>query len=101
MENSVSACELIELPTRVVRASAIGWGVTVDGYLVDAARVGDRYAATVYGDQSGTISDGMTVVTPSVRAVEQRSGFTLVRSRSGDDHYVIVTELLERDAGDA
>ncbi|WP_302476676.1 hypothetical protein [Pseudomonas moraviensis] len=43
----------------------------------------------------------MTVVTPSVRAVEQRSGFTLVRSRSGDDHYVIVTELLERDAGDA
>lgn len=101
MENSVSACELIELPTGVVRASAIGWGVTVDGYLVNAARVGDRYAATVYGDLSGTISDGMTVVTPSVRAVEQRGGFTLVRSRSGDDHYVIVTELPERDAGDA
>ncbi|CRM32998.1 hypothetical protein ACIQRH_00920 [Pseudomonas sp. NPDC090964] len=97
----MSVCELIELPTWVVRASAVDWGVTVDGYLVNAARVGDRYAAIVYGDQSGVIRDGMTVVTPSVRAVEQRSGFTLVRSRSGDDHYVIVTELLDRDTGDA
>ena len=97
----MSACELIELPTWVVRASAVDWGVTVDGYLVNAARVGDRYAAIVYGDQSGVIRDGMTVVTPSVRAVEQRSGFTLVRSRSGDDHYVIVTELLDRDTRDA
>lgn len=97
----MSVCELIELPTWVVRASAVDWGVTVDGYLVNAARVGDRYAAIVYGDQSGGIRDGMTVVTPSVRAVEQRSGFTLVRSRSGDDHYVIVTELLDRDTGDA
>ncbi len=89
---------MIELPKWVARASAVDWGVTIDGYLVNAARVGDRYAAIVYGDQSGVIRDGMTVVTPSVRSVVQRSGFTLVRSRSGDDHYVIVSELLDSDA---
>jgi len=82
---------------RVVRASSIEWGITIDAYLINAARVGDRYTALVYGDQSGAISDGMTVVTPPIRAVEQRGGFTLMRSLGGNDHYVIVSELPEFD----
>jgi len=99
MEKRVSACELIELPTRVVRASCIDWGVTVDAYLSDAARVGNRFTARVYRDLSGINSDGMTIVTPEVQPVSQRSGYTLVRSLSGRDHYVIVSQLLEVEGG--
>ncbi|WP_372242064.1 hypothetical protein [Pseudomonas sp. Fl4BN1] len=91
--SSLSACELIELPLQVVQAAKIDWDVTIDAYLLDAARVGDRLTALVYGDLSRVSSDGMTVVTPEVRAVRQVSGFTLVRSLTGLDHYVIVSEL--------
>lgn len=97
----MSACEQTGLPMRVVRASGIEWGITIDAYLMNAARVGDRYTALVYGDQSGAISNGMTVVTPPVRAVEQRGGFTLMRSLGGNDHYVIVSELPESDDAEA
>lgn len=99
MESSVSACELIELPTRVVRASCIEWGVTVDAYLLDAAKVGNRFTARVYRDLSGMNSDGMTVVTPEVQPVSERSGYRLVRSLSGHDHYVIVSQLSEVEGG--
>jgi len=91
----VSACEKIPLPMRVVWASDIEWGVTVDAYLMDAARVGNRYAALVYRDLSGVSCDGMTVVTPEVRTVSERGGYTLVRSLCGEDHYVVVSELPE------
>ena len=90
---SVSACELIELPLKVVQAAGVGWGVTVDAYLLNAARVGDRFTALVYCDLSSISSNGMTVVTPEVRVVEQKGGFTLVRSLSGMDHYVIVSAI--------
>ena len=80
---------------RVVWASDIEWGVTVDAYLMDAARVGNRYAALVYRDLSGVSCDGMTVVTPEVRTVSERGGYTLVRSLCGEDHYVVVSELPE------
>ena len=90
---SVSACELIELPPKVVQAAGVGWGVTVDAYLLNAARVGDRFTALVYCDLSGISSNGMTVVTPEVHVVEQKGGFTLVRSLSGMDHYVIVSAM--------
>lgn len=97
MVSSLSACELIELPLEVVQAASIEWGVAIDGYLVDAARVGDRFTASVYCDLSRVNSDGMTVVTPEVQALRQISGFTLVRSRTGRDHYVIVSELTTAD----
>lgn len=89
----MNVSELTELPTSVAQARGIEWGVTVDAYLVSAARVGDRYTALVYGDQSGVSQDGMTVVTPPTRIVEKRSGFILIRSLGGADHYVIVSEL--------
>ena len=89
----MSACELIELPLKVVQAAGVGWGVTVDAYLLNAARVGDRFTAQVYCDLSSISSNGMTVVTPEVRVVEQKGGFTLVRSLSGMDHYVIVSAI--------
>lgn len=91
----MSACELIGLPAQVAQAAGIDWGVTVDAYLVDAARVGDRLTALVYCDLSGVSSDGMTIVTPPISAVEQRAGFTLMRSVGGKDYYVIVSELPE------
>ena len=94
--SSVSACELIGLPPLVVQAAGIDWGVTVDAYLMDAARVGDRITAMVYCDLSGVSSDGMTVVTPELRMVKEEGGFTLVQSITGLDHYVIVSELSER-----
>ncbi|WP_154807167.1 hypothetical protein [Pseudomonas syringae] len=46
----MSACELMERPASIARASAVEWGVIVDAYLTEAARVGDRYAALVYDD---------------------------------------------------
>ncbi len=95
MVSSVSACELFDLPLQVAQATRIDWGVTIDAYLVDAARVGDRLTALVYCDLSGVSTDGMTVVTPAVSPVSHISGYTLVRSRTGSDHYVIVSELLE------
>lgn len=95
----MSACELIELPTQIVRASCIEWGVTIDAYLSDAARVGNRFTARVYRDLSGINSDGMTIVTPEVQPVSERSGYTLVRSLSGRDHYVIVSQLSEVEGG--
>ncbi len=89
----MSACEKIPLPMGVVWATDIDWGVTVDAYLMNAARVGNRYAALVYRDLSGASCDGMTVVTPEVRTVSERGGYTLVRSLCGADHYVVVSEL--------
>lgn len=91
----MSACELIELPSAVVKATRIDWGVPIDAYLMDAARVGDRLTGLVYCDLSGVSTDGMTVVTPAVSPVTEISGYSLVRSRTGSDHYVIVSELLE------
>lgn len=99
--SSVSACELIELPPLVGQAAGIDWGVTVDAYLMEAARVGDRVTARVYCDLSGVISDGMTVATPELRIVRQKGDYTLVQSVTGRDHYVIVSELLERSVGGA
>ena len=93
--SSVSACELIGLPQQVEQATRVAWGVKIDAYLMDAAQVGDRITALVYCDLSGVSSDGMTVVTPEVRAVRQVRGFTLVRSLTGQDHYVIVSKLSE------
>lgn len=98
--SSLSACELIELPLAVVKATQINWGVPIDAYLVDAARVGDRLTGLVYCDMSCVSSDGMTVITPEIRDVRQVDGFTLVRSLTGRDHYVIVSELPTADLGE-
>jgi hypothetical protein len=81
-----------EFTPEVIQATTIDWGVTVDAYLVDAARVGQRYAARVFSDLSGVSADGMTVATPPLELVEARSGFKLMRSLSGGDYYVIVCE---------
>ncbi|WLH51299.1 hypothetical protein [Pseudomonas tolaasii] len=84
-----------DLPPLVRAAHDIDWEVIVDGYLTDAAAVRDVYAATLYLDHSRVIENGSTVVTPSVRAIAHKQGFTLVRSRCGNDHYVIVSKLRE------
>ena len=97
----MSACELFDLPLQVAQATRIDWGVTIDAYLVDAARVGDRLTGLVYCDLSRVSSDGMTVVTPEIQDVRQVNGFTLVRSLTYRDHYVIVSELSTGDLGDA
>ena len=90
----MSAFELFpSLSTRLEAAQAIDWGVLVDGYLTDAAVVGDVYAASLYFDHSRRIPDGTTVVTPPVRSIRQHSGFTLLRSLCRKDHYVVVTEF--------
>lgn len=80
-----------EIPSKVVAASNIEWGVLVDAYLLSAARVGNRYAAEVYLDRSGRTSNGMTVITPEVTKVACKNGFVMVRSICQKDHYVIVT----------
>lgn len=81
-----------EIPLEVVQAKAIDWGITVDAYLVGAARVGQRYAARVFSDMSGMSADGMTVATPPLELVDTKSGFRLMRCLSGSDHFVIVSE---------
>lgn len=91
----MSACEWVGLPVEVAQASDIDWGVLIDAFLVDAARVGNRYTAVVYRDHSGASCDGMTVITPEVFAVGEKEGCTLLRSLTGRDHYVIVSQLAE------
>ncbi len=81
------------VPADVRRASDIKWGVFIDAYLVDAARVGNRYAAIVYLDASGAAEDGMTVTTPPVIVQRVQGSFTLLRSQNGSDHYVVVSKL--------
>ncbi len=71
---------------------ALDWGVYIDAYLLNAARVGIRYAAIVFCDQSGASSDGMTVATPPVRHVATRGAFKLLQTLDGADNYVLVTE---------
>lgn len=84
--------EKVDLPGEVVQAMLHDWGVLVDAYLVNAARVGTRYAATVFCDQSGALLDGMTVATRPVRQVDVRGGFRLLQTVDGRDYYVLVTE---------
>jgi len=81
-----------DLPSEVKQAMAQDWGVLVDAYLFNAARIGERFAATVFGDHSGMASDGMTVATQPVRLVDTRGAFKLLRTLDGADHYVVVTE---------
>lgn len=80
------------IPAEVERAACIDWGVLVDGYLTNAARVGNRFAATLFLDCAHSISNGETVVTPPVRKLLSHGDFCLVQSSSGQDHYVIVSK---------
>lgn len=84
-----------DVPSEVIKAEGIDWGVMVDAYLIDAARAGQSYAALVYNDRSNVSSNGMTVATPPLELVEERAGFKLMRSLSGTDFYVIASELSE------
>lgn len=80
------------IPADVQRAARMNWGVLIDAYLTNAARVGSRYAGTLFLDCAGSISNGETVVTPPVRRLTSRGDFCLVQSACGKDHYVIVSE---------
>lgn len=93
-----SSIALHEASRELEAASQIDWGVFVDVYLTDAARVGERYAARAHRDQSGAIRDGMTIITPPVVLLSQVGMFSLLRSSSGRDHYVIVTRHLASGA---
>lgn len=81
-----------DLPHEVVQARIIEWGVIVDAYLSDAARVGQRYAAIVFCDLSGLSENGVTVVTPPLLLLKAVAGYKLMRSVSGADHFVITSE---------
>ncbi|MFK3774320.1 hypothetical protein [Pseudomonas sp. NPDC089406] len=87
----------VRLPSLVSAKLAIAqahdWGALVDAYLVDAAEVGDRFVAYVYGDLSGQLVDGMTIVTPPSEVIAEVEGMALLRTVSGNDHYVMVSRL--------
>lgn len=80
------------MPCEVVQAMSRDWGVLVDAYLFNAARVGDRFAATVFCDRSGMVPDGGTVATNPVRLIAVRGVFKLFQTLDRADHYVLVTE---------
>ena len=80
------------LPNEVSQAMAYDWGVFVDAYLVDAARVGDCFAATVFCDQSGVSPNGATVATRALRQVAAQGAFKLLQTLDGGDHYVLESE---------
>ncbi|BCS44469.1 hypothetical protein A988_14783 [Pseudomonas syringae BRIP39023] len=81
-----------DVPVEVRQAMEYDWEVFVDAFLVNGARVGDRYAATAYFGQQGKIPDGMTVATHSVRHVTTKGTFKLLQTLDGADHYVLVSE---------
>jgi hypothetical protein len=84
------------LPNAVVQAMNLDWGVLIDACLFNAARVGNRFAATVFCDRSGVVPDGVTVATKPVRLIAIRGTFKLFQTLDGADHYIVVTE---NDAG--
>ncbi|WP_259640041.1 hypothetical protein [Pseudomonas syringae] len=88
------------LPAQVEQAMACDWGVFVDAYLCNGAKVGDRYAATAYFAQSGEIPNGITVATHQVRLVATQGAFKLFQTLNGADHYVIVSEHSVEDHDD-
>ncbi|MBP0941015.1 hypothetical protein V2K16_14395 [Pseudomonas alliivorans] len=81
----------MNLPQAVLDAQALDWGVLVDAFLVNAARVGEVYAATVFCDRSRTIPDGSTVVTPPVRLLAVREPYRLLQTLDAGDHYVVAS----------
>lgn len=87
------------IPLKVLAARRIEWGVIVDAYLTNVAKVGARYSAIAFADRSGLIGDGEIVATPPSRPVEQQQGFVLLQSCCGRDHYVVVSWLEADDAG--
>lgn len=89
----VGPTEHAEIPVLVENARLVDWGVPIDAYLFNAAKVGTRFAASVYFDRSGASGNGMTVATPPVGYVMKAHGFEMVRSVCGSDHYVIVSRL--------
>ncbi|RRV10831.1 hypothetical protein EGJ27_02950 [Pseudomonas sp. v388] len=80
------------LPAEVRQAMAYDWGVFVDAYLCNGARVGDRYAATAYFGQPGEIPNGATVATHPLRQVATHGSFRLFQTLDGADHYVLVSQ---------
>lgn len=82
---------LENIPPAVIQALDEEWGVLIDAYLTDAAKVGTRFAATIFFDQAGVISNGETVVTPPLRSLSRRKNFWLMQSECGRDHYVVVS----------
>lgn len=93
VEMRIGGSDQVEVPPEVEIARAIDWGVPIDAYLTNAARVGTRFAASVYLDRSGVSANGMTVITPPVREVVRIQGLKMLQSISGTDHYVIVTRM--------
>lgn len=81
------------VPTEVSHAQKVNWGVFVDAYLMNAARVGNRIAAVAYADQSGLIANGTTVATAPVRLIASVNGFKLFQTLDANDYYVLVTEM--------
>lgn len=88
-----AATHAVVIPSVVLIAQRIQWDVLVDAYLTQAAKVGDRYAASVFLDRAGVIADGTTIATPQVRTVGEKQGFVLLRSLCGNDHYVVANWL--------
>jgi hypothetical protein len=88
-----AAINAVAIPSEVLIAQRIEWDVLVDAYLTQAAKVGARYAASVFMDRAGLIPDGTTVATPEVRTVGRKQGFVLLQSLCGNDHYVIANWL--------
>ncbi|WP_010205326.1 hypothetical protein, partial [Pseudomonas amygdali] len=81
-----------ELPWVVIKARELDWGVLIDAFLVNAAKVGDRYAAQVFDDRSGRAENGSTVVTPPLKLACSQGMFKMFRSICGNDHYVVASE---------
>ncbi|HDS1817320.1 TPA: hypothetical protein QEM96_001962 [Pseudomonas putida] len=99
--SKVARCSVSEtppVPLKVLAAKRIKWGVIIDAYLTDVAKVGMRYSAMVFSDRSGFIQDGETVATPPAKAVDEQQGFVLLQSLCGRDYYVVVNWL---EAGEA
>lgn len=86
------ATEELGVPAEVRQAMLRDWGVYVDAYLTDGARVGNRYAATAYFAEPGPIPNGTTVATHPLRHLATQGAFKLLQTLNQADHYVLVSE---------
>lgn len=97
METVLSCGNAAKILGEVEHAEGIDWGVPIDAYLMDAARVGNRYVASVYCDLSGISANGEIVVTPPVRQISKVGRFEMLQSLCGNDHYVVVTRFTSEE----
>jgi hypothetical protein len=79
--------ESVLLPTKVVSAMKVDFGLQITGYLICAAAEGLRLVGIVFGDSTGRFADGHSIRTSMVLSQEVIHGYVIAETLNS--RYVI------------